>query len=136
MPDIDQQKEIWFTFNFVCNFLNNPNFRPGANLGKIIRWIEAIRAGYPYDASMVAALAHAYRLAGEVERFEELGDRFRTLSDQSAYWQQRVHQFPEMLLLAGVEVPPSWFTGVVPTEITRTIPGIWPAAEIGAMSTA
>lgn len=136
MPGIDQQKEIWFTFNFVCNFLYNPNFRLGSNLGKIIRWIEAIRAGYPYDASMVAALAHAYRLAGEVERFGELRDRFHTLSDQSDYWQQRVHQFPEMLLLAGVEVAPSWFTGVVPTEITRTIPGIWPAAEIGAMSTA
>ena len=68
VPDLEQQKEIWFSFNLVANFLDNPNFRDGGNVAKLARWIEAIHDGYPYDASMAAALAHAYWLLGDSER--------------------------------------------------------------------
>ena len=103
VPNLEQQKEIWFTFNFVGNFVNNPNFQPGGRPEKIARWFEAIHSGYPYDASMAAALVRAYRMMGDQERAQYHQKRVGELIEQSEYWQQRVEQFPELLTLAGLD---------------------------------
>ena len=122
VPDLEQQKEIWFSFNLVANFLDNPNFRRGGNAAKLARWIEAIHDGYPYDASMAAALAHAYHLLGDAQRHAHHRTDFLRLTATSAYWQNRVAQFPELLALAHVDQPPDWFAGPMPRGLTRPLP--------------
>jgi len=121
VPNLEQQKEIWFTFNLVTNFLDNPNFKPDKNITKITRWLEAIHAGYPYDASMAAALAHAYFLQSERALVESYRAKTINLLEQSTYWQGRVHQFPELLMLAHVDDRPAWFEGDMPTSLVRDI---------------
>ncbi len=122
IPSLEQQKEIWFAFNLVANFLKNPNFQPGGNVAKIARWLEAIHDGYPYDASMAAALTHSYHLMGDTERFQSYREKTKRLLDTSEYWRDRVEQFPELLMLAHIKEAPAWFTGDMPTSLSRDIP--------------
>ncbi len=103
VPDSEQLKEIWFTFNMVANFLDNPNFAPGGNPAKIVRWFESIAHAYPYDASMAAALARGYRLLGDVKNFELNQKKFKTIYAESAYWRRRCVEFPELLDFAEVK---------------------------------
>lgn len=100
VPNNEQLKEIWFTFNLVANFLNNPNFAPGGNPEKIVKWLEAIHSGYPYDASMSAALVRGYRLLNNEKKAALYREKFNGLVAHSVYWQRRVHEFPELALLA------------------------------------
>lgn len=96
VPGREQMKEIWFTFNLVTNFLTNHNFQPGGRPEKLVRWFESIAYAYPYDASMVAALARGYGLMGDGTRFKEHRDRFHAILGESAYWRQRIREFPEL----------------------------------------
>jgi radical SAM superfamily enzyme YgiQ (UPF0313 family) len=105
VPSQTQLREVWFTFNLVTNFLANPNFAPGGNPAKLVRWLEAIQRGYPYDASMAAALVRGYRLLGEEAAADRCRRRFVALVEGSAYWRQRVAEFPELLALAAGEAP-------------------------------
>jgi len=100
IPNNEQLKEIWFTFNLVANFLNNPNFAPGGNPAKIVKWLLAIHSGYPYDASMSAALVRGYKLLNNQEKATYYREKFKSLVDDSPYWQRRVKEFPELLLMA------------------------------------
>jgi radical SAM superfamily enzyme YgiQ (UPF0313 family) len=97
VPSREQIKEIWFTFNLVANFINNYNFQPGGNPRKLVGWLESIAHAYPYDASMVAALARGYRLMGATQPFEANRAQFFKILDTSAYWQRRIKEFPELL---------------------------------------
>jgi len=101
VPSNDQMKEIWFTFNLVTNFFNNRNFKPGGNLGKIVRWFETILESYPRDASMCAMLAHGHGLMGNKKESQKYSDRFHSLCAEFVYWEKRVQEFPELLDYAG-----------------------------------
>lgn len=119
-PSLMQQKEIWFTFNLSQNFLNNANYGNPEGTQKLLRWLHAIFAGYPYDASMAAAIAHCQGLLGaknEANRFREL---FVSLTKDSQYWRNRCHEFPELFLLAGVTEAPAWFDGRIPDRLFRS----------------
>lgn len=100
VPSKDQLKEIWFTFNLVTNFLENPALGPDGNVPKMIRWFESIAAAYPYDASMNAALAYGYGLLGDRGRQRAHRERFDAILKGSAYWQRRMEEFPELLEMA------------------------------------
>ena len=100
VPSDDQIKEIWFTFNLVTNFLNNPNFAPGGHPSKIVNWFECIAHAYPYDASMAAALCKGYGLLGEETKSAFYRRKFESILSESAYWQRRVQEFPELLQFA------------------------------------
>ena len=100
VPSLEQLNEIWFTFNLDINFLNNPNFKTEGNLEKISRWFESIYAGYPFDASMAAALAKSYKLMNKQERSIHYKNRFHEILKESGYWQNRVKEFPEILKMA------------------------------------
>ncbi|MDW8264752.1 MAG: radical SAM protein [Gemmataceae bacterium] len=97
VPNREQIKEIWFTFNLVANFINNYNFYPGGNPEKLVRWFESIAHAYPYDASMVAALARGYHLLGDRSRYDHHRRQFYRIVDNSVYWQRRIREFPELL---------------------------------------
>ena len=99
VPTAEQIKEIWFTFNLMSNFLHNPNFTPSGNLDKMVRWFESIASGYPFDASMRAALCFGYRHLGDRERARIHRERFEAIMETSRYWKVRVQQFPELLRL-------------------------------------
>tara|TARA_Y100001936_G_scaffold247766_1_gene294293 strand:- start:716 stop:2155 length:1440 start_codon:yes stop_codon:yes gene_type:complete len=100
VPSVEQQNEIWFAFNFIVNFIENPNFQAGGNVKKIVNWFESIASGYPFDASMQAALTHGYHLMGNEDRFRLHQEQFRKILDTSSYWQRRAREFPEMLGMA------------------------------------
>ena len=67
------------------------------NLEKISRWFESIYAGYPFDASMAAALAKSYKMMNKQERSIHYKNRFHEILKESGYWQNRVKEFPEIL---------------------------------------
>jgi radical SAM superfamily enzyme YgiQ (UPF0313 family) len=97
VPSKEQIKEIWFTFNLVTNFLENPSFSPKGNIPKMMRWFESIAAAYPFDASMIAALAYGHKLLSQRDKQKEYQERFEAILKESAYWQRRVQEFPELL---------------------------------------
>ena len=86
MPSREQLKEIWFTHNLVGNFINNLNFQPGGRPDKIVRWFESIYHAYPYDASMVAGMARAYRMVGDTEKLELNRRKFHNILEGSTCW--------------------------------------------------
>ncbi len=102
VPSQEQLKEIWFTFNLVTNFLQNPHFAPGGSPHKIVRWFDAIAQAYPHDVSMAAALVRGYRLLGDETKRATYAQQFARLLRESAYWQRRVREFPELLTFAEV----------------------------------
>lgn len=102
VPSQEQLREIWFTFNVTANFIENPNFQPGGNVKKIIKWFEGILNSYPSDASMCAALVKGYKILGNEKKAERYQKKFNTILAHSAYWQRRVVEFPELLEFAGV----------------------------------
>ncbi len=102
VPSQEQIKEIWFTFNLIANFLENPNFQLGGRPDKIVRWFESIAHAYPNDASMCAALARAYDLLGNRERFLHYQNKFISIASEFAYWQRRIQEFPELMEFAKV----------------------------------
>ena len=81
----------------LVGFLNNPNFGPKGNLEKITRWFESIYAGYPFDASMAAALAKSYTMMNDRKSSLHYKKRFNKILQESGYWQNRVKEFPEIL---------------------------------------
>ncbi|MDP3920167.1 MAG: radical SAM protein [Candidatus Omnitrophota bacterium] len=102
IPSQEQNKEIWFAFNLVANFLENFNFGPGGNPKKIVKWLESIAHAYPYDASMCAGLAKGYSLLGRVDRERFYREKFIEILRESSYWQKRTKEFPELLEMADV----------------------------------
>ena len=102
VPSQEQVKEIWFTFNLIANFIENPNFFPGGNPDKIVRWFESIVHAYPYDASMCAGLVRGYQLLNNAERAAFYRERFISILKDSVYWRKRVEEFPELADFAGV----------------------------------
>ena len=84
------------------NFLDNKNYRANGNVEKLIKWYESIFAGYPHDASMAAALAKGYRLTDQTKSESFYQKTFENILSNSAYWQTRVKQFPEIVEMAGL----------------------------------
>ena len=97
IPDKEQLKEIWFTFNLIANFFNNLNYKPGGNPEKLVKWLESIAHAYPYDASMCAGLIRGYSMTGNRERHDYYQKKFNSIMEDSAYWRRRVQEFPELL---------------------------------------
>ena len=95
--------EIWFTFNLVSNFFDNPCYKSKDLTLKLIHWLKAISSGYPFDASMTAALAHCYNLTENYDLHKQYKQRTIELIKNSNYWKLRTKSFPEILLLAGID---------------------------------
>ncbi len=100
--DATEHNEIWFTFNLVANFLDNPCYKSEKATKKLINWLLAIQAAYPYDASMTAALSHSYKLIGRRDLSEDFKHKTEKIILDSLYWQKRVRSFPELLTLADI----------------------------------
>lgn len=99
--DAEVHNEIWFTFNLVANFLDNPCYKDIQSTTKLVHWLKAIYSGYPFDFSMASALSYCYRLLGNIEQSENFASQAYELLINSIYWQQRVRAFPELLILTS-----------------------------------
>jgi hypothetical protein len=97
-----EHNEIWFTFNLVANFLDNPCYKSEALTLKLINWLESISSAYPYDASMCAALSHSYLLVGNSERSALYTERVIDILNKSEYWRTRFEAFPELFVLSSI----------------------------------
>jgi len=92
LPDEEQVKEIWFTFNMVGNFINNKNLRPGGKVEKFISWVEMAQAAYPANPYMSLFLAVAYTIKEEKDKAKEYFDK-AIISGNTDYWQERFAAF-------------------------------------------
>lgn len=99
--DAETHNEIWFTFNLVANFFDNPCYTSKVYTEKLIHWLKAIHSGYPFDASMAAALSYSYRLIGEEQKANEFSTLAEAIILKSVYWQNRVLAFPQILTLCN-----------------------------------
>ena len=98
VPQADQVKEIWFTFNLLGNYLNNKNLRPGGRPEKFIAWVETAQVPYPTNPNMNLFLALAHRICGNSPKAEE----YRTIAAehcQGDYWRGRFEDFELSRLL-------------------------------------
>ena len=100
--DAEAHNEIWFTFNLVANFFDNPCYKDIKFTKKLIHWLKAIHSGYPFDASMSAALSYCYRLVDEIETSIKYAKITEDLILNSTYWQNRVYSFPQILKLCSM----------------------------------
>ena len=101
--NVNEHNEIWFTFNLVANFLDSPCYKSKKLTIKLLKWLHSIHSGYPFDASMVAAIAHCYNLLDELENSSIYLRKFIDIVKQSDYWKMRISSFPEILTLAGIK---------------------------------
>lgn len=109
VPDREQLKEIWFTYNLVSNFIFNPGLRTESEtrLTNAVRWVRAVQQAYPRDAAMAALLYALERRLSHLDRgaVEKLRDEAHAKLVQSEYWQMRDRTFKFSALLDG-DLPP------------------------------
>lgn len=92
IPNTEQVKEVWFTFNILANYVYNPNLRPDGNPRKFIAWVETVRRAWPTNGYMSLFLSLAKVLVGEMEEARELRETtIRNIADD--YWQERFRAF-------------------------------------------
>lgn len=92
VPDEEQIKEIWFTFNLVGNFINNKNLKPVGSAEKFISWVEMAQVAYPTNPYMNLFLALAYVIKGDMGRSMDCYNK-TILPLESDYWRVRFDSF-------------------------------------------
>lgn len=92
IPDKEQIKEIWFTFNLVGNYINNKNLRPEGRVEKFISWVEMAQVGYPTNGYMCLFLSLAYIIKGDKNKSRENHDKTIACL-KSDYWRDRFVSF-------------------------------------------
>ena len=108
IPDPAQLKEIWFTFNYVANFLRLPPLVEGnpVRMENSRKWLMALRTAYSdnpaIDCLLVALLRRLGAGAAEIDAMRE---SVRTKFEHSEYWRWRDGQFQFSALMDG-DVPP------------------------------
>lgn len=92
LPDEDQVKEIWFTFNLLINYMNNKNLMAGGDPQKFINWVSTAQRAYPNNPYMMLFLGLAERLLGHDEAAESCRERAASFVN-SDYWRERFARF-------------------------------------------
>ena len=93
VPDAEQVKEIWFTFNLVTNYIFNKNLLPGGHTDKFISWIERVLGSYPNNPYMNLFVGLAHRIEGSSEKAEYYLQRSIDSAAGSDYWKERFQVF-------------------------------------------
>jgi len=92
VPNDDQVREIWFTFNMVSNFINNKNLMPGGKVEKFTSWVEMAQSAYPTNPYMSLFLSMAYVIEGNEKMADEHIQKAVT-HHQTDYWTERFAAF-------------------------------------------
>ena len=97
VPSKEQLSEIWFTLNFIVNFLKLPALvtESTIRLKNAVRWMEVLSMTYPEDPSMVCLLYYLKKRVQGKENIEleELKFIATKKLNASKYWQYRDRQF-------------------------------------------
>ncbi|MBT4165922.1 B12-binding domain-containing radical SAM protein [archaeon] len=92
VPSKTELGEIWFTFNFLRNFIFNKNLEFGWKRDKFLSWVEAIEERYPTHPYMNFALALVHCLRGDVIKAEiQYEKMIKNLNDD--YWKEKFDDF-------------------------------------------
>ena len=106
VPSNAQLKEIWFTFNYVANFLRLPALttKSDTRLRNHIRWFDGLIQAFPDNAAMLAVRAFLADKLGEVSAREatKLKQSAMRSFEESEYWRFRDDQFGFSNLISGV----------------------------------
>ncbi|MBF0382241.1 MAG: B12-binding domain-containing radical SAM protein [Magnetococcales bacterium] len=108
IPDEEQVKDIWFSFNLTVNFIYNKNLEAGGQPEKFISWVEAARKAYPKNPYMLLFLSLANILLGNYDVALKQHSEAVTNS-KNEYWQRRLREF---YLTDILHYPPSNGDGV------------------------
>lgn len=117
IPNPEQLKEIWFTFNAIANFLKVPaaSVENEDRIRNCIRWLEALRTAYEDNPSIDCTLSYLHRrLGADAASLDAMKQVARAKFERSPYWSWRDRQFGFSAMLDG-EVPPldsralTWF---------------------------
>ncbi len=92
VPNEQQIKEIWFTFNMVCNFMSNKNLKEGGTPEKFNSWVEMAQMAYPTNPYMNLFLALGYTITGGRGKARELYNKAIKFGDTD-YWRDRFKSF-------------------------------------------
>lgn len=92
VPDREQLKEIWFTFNLISNYIFNKNLTPLGKIDKFIWWVEMAQQAYATSGYMTLFLALAYVIKGNKEKSDAF---YKMAMDcyESDYWRKRFEAF-------------------------------------------
>ena len=121
VPTEEQNKEIWFTFNLVGNYINNKNLRPGGRVEKFISWVEMAQTAYPTNPYMSLFLALAYVIDDQPEKAAEHFQQASNLH-KTEYWNDRFTAFGLMELLEELPASREGAYQVIEDLRQRTMP--------------
>lgn len=93
IPSREQVKEIWFVFNFLSNYINNRNLRPGGNPAKLVSWLEAVHLTYPDNPYITLFAGYGYVLLKDERAAQDKLEKTQLSLSHSTYWKERFEQF-------------------------------------------
>lgn len=104
VPDTEQRTEIWFTFNYIANFIRMPALTTPSEdrVRNAIRWMRALGTAYADNPSIDCVVAYLVDRLGEDADAARVAARAKLAG--SAYWHARDQQFGFSSLLDG-ELP-------------------------------
>ena len=96
IPNSDELREIWFTFNTISNYLRNPVLNKldcKTAVTNAVRWLIALSEAFP-DNPMTLCLLYYILPYTDLDCDQEaLAQKAKKLMIGSEYWQQRDVQF-------------------------------------------
>lgn len=107
IPDPEQRKELWFTFNYTVNFLRMPALTTAseARLDNAVRWLRALGTAYADNPSIDCVRHFLERRKGVAPaELAERAEAARRKFAASPYWSERDRTFLFSALLEG-EIP-------------------------------
>ncbi len=86
-------KNVWLTFNLLCNYVGNKNLRPGGRPEKFVSWLDAVRVAYPKNPYMLLFAGLGRILMGEPTGARALIREATAIVDGSPNWRYRFAKF-------------------------------------------
>ena len=105
VPETEQRKEIWFTFNYIANFIRMPALTTDAEdrIRNARRWMQALATAYADNPSIDCVVYYLSSRLGEDA--SDVRSAAAAKLDASSYWRHRDAQFRFSALLED-ELPP------------------------------
>jgi len=91
IPSKEQLSEIWFTFNFIRNFILNKNLFEKGNLEKFIKWVSVLEDRYPTHPYINFALSLANWLLGDVRKAKIQEEKMRKNLEKEG-WRDKLNK--------------------------------------------
>jgi hypothetical protein len=105
VPGAEQRNEIWFTFNYIANFLRNPALITSDEdrLRLAIRWFDALGQAYAENPVIDCISYFLKRRVGDTSTatLDDIRKAAMRKFEDSGYWRIRDRQFGFLAFLDG-----------------------------------